>query len=358
MSRTPTERLGESDRFGQAPHPRATQALFGHAAAEQELLGAFRSGRLPPAWIIGGREGIGKATLAWRFARFLLAHGDERAQEVQTAADLAVPPDHPAARRVASLGHSDTILLRREANEKTRNFYTEIRLEEVRRTIDLFHRSAGEGGWRVAILDCAEDLNRSGANALLKLIEEPPRRSVFLIVSHRPAHILATIRSRCRMLALQPLAAPDVEKAVRECGEPWAFLPDSQITAAAERSGGSVRDALRLLDGAGLALARQAEELLGQLPRLDWSGVHGLAEAVAGRDRLSDYEALICAVFDWLDAEVHARAHTRACLAPLAEVWEKIAAATREAEALNLDKRPLILAVFADLAEAVRASRS
>jgi DNA polymerase-3 subunit delta' len=356
MSRATAEGPAESDRFGAAPHPRETQALFGHAAAEQDLLGAFRGGRLPQAWIIGGREGIGKATLAWRFARFVLAHGDERSPAVQAAADLGVAPDHPAARRIASLGHSDLILLRREINDKAKSFYTEIRIEEVRHAIDMFHHSAGEGGWRVAIIDCAEDLNRSGANALLKLIEEPPRRSLFLIVAHRPAHVLATIRSRCRMLALQPLATADVERAVRECGEPWTRMPAAQIAAAAERSGGSVRDALRLLDGAGLALTQLTAGLLGRLPAVDWSGVHALSEAVSGRDRFSDYEALIADVLDWLDAEVHARSQRHARLAPLAEVWEKISAATREAEALNLDKRPLILSMFADLADAVRAS--
>lgn len=352
------DRPPESDRLDAAPHPRETQLLFGHAAAEQDLLGAFRDGRLPQAWIIGGREGIGKATLAWRFARFVLAHGDERVPAVQAARDLSVPADHPVARRIASLGHADVFLLRRETNERAKNFFTEIRIEEVRRAIEMFHHSAGEGGWRVAIVDCAEDLNRSAANALLKLIEEPPRRSLFLIIAHRSAHVLPTIRSRCRMLALQPLATADVEKAVQACGEPWSDRAVSDITGAAERSGGSVRDALRLLDGAGLALTQQIEALLRHLPAVDWSGVHALAEAVSGRDHFADYEALVARLFDWLDAEVHAGSLGRARLAPLAEVWEKIAAATREAEALNLDKKPLILSIFADLAEAVRAARS
>jgi DNA polymerase-3 subunit delta' len=358
LSGAKIERLAESDRFGDSPHPRETQVLFGHAAAEQELLGAFRKGRLPQAWIIGGREGIGKATLAWRFARFVLAHGDEKAPPVQAAADLVVPPDHPAVRRISSLGHADLSLLRREPNERGKGFYTEIRTDEVRNTIEMFHRSAGEGGWRIAIIDCAEDLNRSGANALLKLIEEPPRRALFLIVAHRPAHVLPTIRSRCRMLALQPLAATDVARAVEACGEPWSAMAEAEITAAATRSGGSVRDALRLLDGSGLALARQIESLLGRLPAADWGGVHALAEAVAGRDRFSDYEALIEHILDWLHGQVHAHSAKGVRLAPLAEVWEKIGAATREAEALNLDKRPLILSIFADLAEAVRAFQS
>ncbi|HWG05373.1 MAG TPA: DNA polymerase III subunit delta' [Beijerinckiaceae bacterium] len=355
---TQIDRPLESDRFGEAPHPRATEALFGHAGAEQELLDSFRSGRLPQAWIIGGREGIGKATLAWRFARFLLVHGDEQADVVRSAQTLWVSPDHPVAKRVISLGHADLSLLRRQANERGKGFYTEIRADEVRHMIEMFHHSAGEGGWRVAIIDCAEDLNRSGANALLKLIEEPPRHALFLIVSHRPARVLPTIRSRCRMLALEPLSTQDVVRAVANCGEPWSNMAETEITAAAERSGGSVRDALRLLDGGGLALAHQIDDLLDRLPAIDWRGVHTLADMVAGRDRFTDYEALVAHVFDWLDDRVRTKATTAARLAPFAEVWEKIAAATREAEALNLDKRPLILSIFADVAEAVRVSEA
>ncbi len=140
--------------------------------------------------------------------------------------------------------------------------------------------SAGEGGWRVGIIDCAEDLNRSGANALLKLIEEPPPRSLFLIVAHRPAHVLPTIRSRCRMLTLQPLAPADIDaRSSTRSANPGRACQRCRSPAAAERAGGSVRDALRLLDGAGSRSTTQIDALLGRLPAVDWRGVHALAEA-------------------------------------------------------------------------------
>ena len=128
----------ESDRFLDAPHPRETQTLFGHDRAQAQILNAYRAGRLPQAWILGGREGIGKATLAWHFARFLLANPDPSSQAVQRAVDLSVDPDHPAAKRIASLSHGDLLLTRREWDSKTKKHFTRIRAEDVRRLIDLF----------------------------------------------------------------------------------------------------------------------------------------------------------------------------------------------------------------------------
>jgi DNA polymerase-3 subunit delta' len=351
------EDLPESDAFEGAPHPRETFSLQGHETAEHALLEAYRSGRLPQAWIFGGTEGIGKATLAWRFTKFLFAHPDPRLPAVQNARDLSVDPDHPSVRRVTSLSHGDLLLLRREWNASSKKHFSEIRMEDVRRALELFHHAAGEGGWRICIVDCAEDLNRSGANALLKIIEEPPPKSLFMVISHRPARILPTIRSRSRMLLLEPLSPPQVAQAVRDLGPPWSDH-GADLEAAAERAGGSVRQALRLLDSDRLALARRMETLLGALPAVDWREVHALADKIAPAAALDDFDAAIGSIFDWLDRRVHAEADTGpARLAPLAEVWEKAADAVREAEALNLDKRPLILSIFADLAAATGAGR-
>lgn len=349
----------ESDRFLEAPHPRETQILHGHDDAQTRLLDAYRSNRLPQAWIIGGREGIGKATLAWHFARFVLANPDPDAPAVRQATTLAVAPDHPAARRVASLSHGDLMLTRREWDTKTKKHFTEIRVADIRRMIEMFRRAAGEGGWRVAILDAADELNRSSANALLKLIEEPPARSLFLMVAHRPAHLLPTIRSRSRMLILDPLQPADVVRAMRQAGDPWARASQDDLTAAAERGQGSVREAMRLLDGKGLALARRLETLLSRLPEVDWGEIHDLADILVGRDGEEDFQTTLTTVFDWLDATVRASATAApARLAPYAEVWEKIAASARETEAYNLDRRPLILSIFADLAAAARAAHA
>ena len=124
--------------------------MFGHAEAEQTLLDAYRGGRIPHAWLIGGEPGIGKATLAYRMARFVLAHPDPAAPAVQNAKSLAVPADHPVARRIAGQAHGDLLMLERVVNEKTGKLFTVTRVDDVRRTVPFFGSTAGEGGWRVA----------------------------------------------------------------------------------------------------------------------------------------------------------------------------------------------------------------
>src|SRR6202022_1264942 len=161
-----------------AVHPRETAALFGHRDAEAALLSAYRSGRLPHAWLIGGPAGIGKATLAYRMARFVLAHPDPRAPAVQGASSLQVDPDHPVARRIAAQAQGDLLVLERTINEKTNKLRLDIQVDDVRRSVTFFGSTAGEGGGRVAIVDAVDELNREGANALLKVLEEPPARTL------------------------------------------------------------------------------------------------------------------------------------------------------------------------------------
>ncbi len=354
--------LPESDRLEDCPHPRETFEFIGQAEAERDILKAYQTNALPQAIILGGPAGIGKATLAWRIARFLLAHRDWASDDVQSASDLSVAPEHLAARQVAALSHTDLVLLRREMNEKTKKFYSEIRTEDVRGAIHLFQQAAGAGGYRICIIDSAEDLNRSGANALLKTIEEPPPKSLFLIVSHKPDSLLQTIRSRCRRILLKPLAADAV---LTILGDLRPDVLPAERQEAAARSQGSLHDALRLLNGQGIAFDKNIRDMLEALPQLDWLAVHALADQIAGRDGLADYETLMITVLDWLAGTLRARAELGDSgerfplnrLAPLAEVWEKVAEAARETEVLNLDKRPLVLSIFADLAAAAQASR-
>ncbi len=351
----------EADRLEGTPHPRAATALIGHADHERDLLDAYRSGRLPHAIILGGPAGIGKATLAWRLAKFLLANPLPQTRAVSEAENLAVPADARSASQVVAMSHPDVALLRREMNEKTKRLYTEIRADDVRKVIGLFQRAAGAGGYRIAIVDSAEDLNRSSANALLKLIEEPPPRSLFVLIAHRPGLVLPTIRSRARLIRMRGLAAPEITRVVATLGPPWSDAPKADVAAAAVQAQGSVHDALRLLGGAGVELDAMVGRLLGRLPQVDWRDVHKLADQAAGRDGERAFEIAMTAIFDWLAAQV--RQGTAASgpamprrLAPYAEVWEKIAASARETDALNLDKRPLILSLFADLAAAVHAA--
>lgn len=353
MARANNEAPPESDRFPDAPHPRETTGLIGHSEVEQALLAAYRAGKLPHAIIFGGATGIGKATLAWRLARFLLTHPDPSAVEVQSATDLFVPKTHSVARQISALSHGDIFLLRREWNEKTKRWFTEISADSVREAVHLFQRSAA-GGYRICIIDSAEDLNRHGANALLKIIEDPPPRSLFLIVAHRPERILPTVRSRCRCLLLKSLSDAEIASVIAELGEPWSTAEPDSVALAADRAGGSVASALKLLGG-GLERDRGLQKLLSDLPSVDWQAVHELSDQMTGREGAADYEMMMTGVAEWIDAVLRREAKGGAArLAPLAEVWEKAAEAARQAEVLNLDKRPIVLSLFADLAKAAK----
>ena len=352
MSRAPEGAAPESDAYPGAPHPRFAQGLIGHASAEETLLSAYRSEKLAHAWLIGGPEGIGKATLAWRFARFLLAQPDPASAQVRDAPDLGVDLEAHAVRQATALAHPDLAVLRRNWNPQSKNFYSEIRVEDVRHALQLFQKSAGAGGWRICIVDSAEDLNRAGANALLKMIEEPPPRSLFLIVAHKPGQVLATIRSRCRLLSQESLSAGDIATVVAGLGDPWNALSPADVAGAAARAHGSVREALKRVDPAAGGTGAMIEAAIAQLPNPDFRDIHKLADAVSARGAGDSFDGLMNAIYDWLAAR--ARGGQGQSLASIAELWDKIRAATRETETYNLDKKLHVLSVFAELSAAAR----
>jgi DNA polymerase-3 subunit delta' len=334
-----------------AKRPRETTALFGHNEAERALLEAYKSGRIPHAWLIGGPPGIGKATLAFRLARFVMAHPDPRAAETQKTDSLAIDPENPVARRIAAQAQGDLLVLERSINEQTGKLYTVIRVDDVRRTASFFGSTAGEGGWRIAIVDAVDDLQREGANALLKVLEEPPKRSLLLLISHAPGRELPTIRSRCRRLLLRPLETEDVGRALAEAT--GRNPSEADVRRAAEASEGSVGRALGLLDASALALRQRVLELFAQLPNPDPRALHALGEAIGGSDPRT-LEAFMDLVNGWLSAQLAETSRGRAQMARVAETWEKVNRGAREAEIYNLERKPLVFSVFGALAEAAR----
>lgn len=331
----------EGDRLAGAPHPRERYELYGHEQAESALLEAWRSGRMPHAILIGGPEGIGKATLAYRLARFVLAGGRD-------TNSLAIGADHPVSRPVATLAHPDLLVLRRVRAEDDKTMPRNIRVEAVRRLTSFFGSTAAHGGWRVCIVDTADELAREGANAVLKLLEEPPPCSLFLLVSHAPGRLLPTIRSRCRRLDLQALGEEDLRRALRSLAPPEAAASDLDQAVAA--SGGSVRRALAmLLGGEGLEIHRDTRALLDRLPAVDPASLAALGDRLRG----GELAVFAGAVEDWI-AE-HATAGTAgARLARLIDAWDNVRRSTAAAETFNLDRKPLVFQVFSTLAEATR----
>jgi DNA polymerase-3 subunit delta' len=346
---SPARRPREEDV--EPPHPRETTTWFGNAAAERALLDAYRGGRIPHAWLIGGPPGIGKATLAYRLARFVFAHPDPAAPAVQAATSLAVDPDHPAARRIAARAHGGLLVLERTENESGA-LRTVITVDEVRRTIGFFGRTAGEGGWRVCIVDSADELQYpQGSNALLKILEEPPARALLLLVSHAPGRLLPTIRSRCRQLAMRPLAPEEIAQAA---GAVLGREPeDSDVAEAAAAADGSVGRAVQLLSGEALKVRERVVELLAALPTVDALALHALGDALGRADPVA-FAAFVDTVRNWLSTRLGRGAGEPARLAQVAEVWEKLNGAAREVEVFNLDRKPMVFAVFGLLAEAAR----
>ena len=334
--------------------PRETTALFGHRDAEQTLLNAYRSGRIPHAWLIGGAQGLGKTTLAYRMARFVLAHSDPAAWSVQDADNLYVDQDHPVARQVANGSHGGLLTLERTLNDKG-NMRTVITVDESRETIGFFGSTAASvGGWRVCVVDTVDELNANASNALLKILEEPPTRSLFLLVSHAPARVLATIQSRCRKLPLRPLETDDVVRAAAEAA--GLNRSDAALREAADAAEGSVARALTLLGGQSLGLHQRTLALLNTLPHVDQRALHALGDALPLNDRVG-LKAFVDTVDRWLTGHLHepdAGANLPR-LARLAEVWEKINRAARDTESFNLERKPLVFSVFDMLAEATGA---
>ena len=331
-------------------HPRETPELYGHVEAERALLDAYRSGRIPHAWLLGGPQGIGKATLAYRMARFVLTHPDPHARAVQDADTLDVDPGHPVARHISSGAHGGLLTLERTVNDKgvMRQF---IVVDQTRETVPFFGSTAAIDGWRVCVVDSIDEVNPNGANALLKILEEPPKNSLFFLVSHSPARLLPTILSRCRKLPMRPIASDDVVQAIIHASDREA--DDPALIEAAKLSEGSVSRALTLMGGDALKLQQRTAALLDTLPRVDPRQLHALGDALGLNDRVA-LAAFVDSVERWVGERLRgadANANLPR-LARLAEVWDKINRAARETESYNLERKPLVFSVFGLLAEA------
>lgn len=277
-----SEQTTDPTRVPGAPHPRDTVQLIGQGTAEAAFLDAFTTGRLHHAWLITGPRGIGKATLAWRIARFLLATPDPDPDDmfgVPLPTTLDVDPDHPVAHRIAAGAEPGLKSVHRTENEKTKRLRDQITIDDIRAMAGFFQLSATDGGRRVVIIDAADEMNANAANALLKMLEEPPDRTTLLLICHQPSRLLPTIRSRCRTLRLSTLSADDTARAMAQAG----VEPSAQSAALAELSAGSVGDALRLSLLDGLKIYSEIVALLGSMPNLDRPRALALAEAAGQR---------------------------------------------------------------------------
>lgn len=245
---------------------------------------AFTSGRMHHAWMLTGLRGVGKATLAWKMAAFLLATPDPAGDDDMfggppAPTSLDISPDHPVAHRIAAGADPGLVSITRTAHEKTGRMRDNILVDDIRKLAGFFQLSATDGGRRVVIVDAADDMNVQAANALLKMLEEPPERATLILITHQPSALLPTIRSRCRTLRLNTLDGDAMAQAMRNAG----VDPGPGGAALAELSGGSIGEAMRLSLLGGLAMYAEIIALLGTLPRMDRARTLRLAEAAAQR---------------------------------------------------------------------------
>lgn len=353
------------DRLEGWPGPEERTDWLGESAAEEKLLDAYRSGRMHHAWLMCGPKGIGKATLAYRFARFVLANPDPGAPEVAAATDLSLDPQHPVLRKVAARAHPNLLVLQRGYNDERKRYFTELTVDQIRRTISFFGSTSGEPGWRIAIVDPADDMNANAANALLKILEEPPARALFLVVSHAPGRLVATIRSRCRRIDLHPLEPEIIAEAIRQGPRGTASVDESDLRLATFLAEGSLRRAVHLVEGGGIEIYRDLARLLEAIPDLDVKAMHAFADRVSGRGGDDSFDTFLEALHAWLDRRVRRveepdetltlSAATKA--APLerwTQVWENVRRSSTLADALNLDRKQAVLSILMNLAGAVK----
>ncbi len=306
------ETLPEADRLEGAPHPRETPRLIGQGAAEDEFLSAYTQDRRHHAWLITGPKGVGKATLAWRLARFLLTQeqGDGLFGAPPPPETLDVPDDHPVVRRMLAGSEPRLMPIARAWDHDRKRLKTVISVEEIRKLSSFFGLSAPDGGERVVIVDSADEMNVNAANALLKTLEEPPPSATLLLISHQPGRLLPTIRSRCRVLKCTTLAPGELMQAVEATG-----VEALNGAALAELAGGSVGAAVELSEAGGTDLYGQIIALLATCPRLDRASALKLAESAAGRGA----EARYALTLRLLDTALARLARTGAGLPPAGE---------------------------------------
>jgi DNA polymerase-3 subunit delta' len=349
----------EKDAAAAALHPRATLSFYGHSAAEEVFLRAYNSGALHHAWLLTGERGIGKATFAYRAARFLLSRGSKQDGGREQAQSLSLPADHPTVRQIGARAHSSLFVLGNAGGAASST--SNIGVDEVRE-LRGFLALTSPSGWRAMIVDAANDLTISSGNALLKAIEEPPPRTVFFLVSQGASAVMPTIRSRCVRLSLRPLDEPDLRDAILNACERSAIpVPDETTLARLCASSlGSPGRALSLLGGGLMAVADKVSTLFARLPRTDQAQASELIQSVLGAKNSENFARLCDLVEEGIVAKAkeEARAGSRAAIksGAWADLWQRVRERRIETETLNLDKGAFLISVFSDIEHTARDS--
>jgi DNA polymerase III subunit delta' len=313
----------------EAPHPRFTPRLYGHEAAVEEFTRAAHSGKMHHAWILGGDEGLGKATFAYLCASYLL-----QGQKLNGQQDFYAPP----LPKIAAQAHSNLLVLERPQERTATGLYKTIPVDMVRKIHPFFGATAGEEGRRICIVDAVDDLNTAGANALLKMVEEPPRDALFFLISHQPYRLLPTLRSRARVLNFKKHRPETVEQILQS-------LDLQANSAVLEQAQGNLQRALEYLDP---DVQQMRQLLLNTFKQQKMSEqVMKLAELIAGKD------ARLMRLFsDEITAYLHGLAVEMAERQEFIrakhydDLLHKIQTEIATTQSLNLDRKACVLVVM------------
>lgn len=374
----------DTENQDQAPAPRHNPDLLGQDEAANTLADGFASGKLAHAWMLSGPKGIGKATLAYRFARHVLAAPSEHAasaglfgaeempvQRSDGADPLYMAPEHPIFQRVAASGHADLMTVERTLGT-TGKLRSEIVVNDVREVIRFLNLTAGEGGWRTVIVDSADELNPNAANALLKVLEEPPPKAMIMLVCHNPGRLLPTIRSRCRKLRLAELSTDTLDTLLQRY---MPDIPERERQELAALSDGSIGRALSLARADGAELQNRIMSFLAQAPSLDIAELQQFGATLTKADAQPRFDTTADLLRRALarlirhaggaanDPKLASSSTETETLARLAQaggldrwlqVWEKTDNLLRMTNRINLDRKQVILNIFLTISQAVR----
>lgn len=331
------------DTLPDIPEPAENPLLLGHRDVADMLAEAYRAGKLHHAILLAGPQGIGKATLAFHLAHHLLAHPD-RASAPST---LAAPdPASHTFRLIAQGAHPSLLHLTRPYVEKDKKFKTVITVEEIRRVNRFLSMTSHDGGYRVVIVDPADDMNNSAANALLKSLEEPPPATIFVLIAHSLGRLLPTIRSRCQVIRLKPLDSDALLSLLEQLG---ANLPGEPEACAAliEGASGSPRNAVLMTEYGGLEIAEIARRLI-EGSSFDIAEAHRLGEAVTGREKAVQFLIFNRGVLELISDRAAALAGKGEIVAAnrMSELWDEVNNQIRDAEIYNLDRKQHVVGLL------------
>jgi DNA polymerase III subunit delta' len=312
-------------------------SVVGHEGAKRDWLDAVASGKLHHGWLFRGPRGIGKARLAIQFAARLLG--------AQSDPDFSETAEGRVGRLIAAGSHPDLRIIRRPVDDKGKE-KSEIPVDSVRELAQFFSLRPAMGGWRVAIIDAVDELNRFGANAVLKTLEEPPSRAVLLLISHGEQAILPTVRSRCRVLRLAPLDQRDTIASLQMNG-----LHASRVESVASLAPGRPGRGLSLEGSDANAAVDAIRGALRGLGDMDSNVLHRALTLAAKTD------VALAAAMESLRTSLQKRAAREldpVVAGDFASAALDVMRLDAEARALNQDKAQTVSAALSRIAELAR----